>query len=61
MYSAGKVKMAPATITPELAPMDWMITFSPNAFLRLAALDTPTAMIAMGMAASNTCPIFSPR
>ena len=23
MYKAGRVKMAPATITPELAPMDW--------------------------------------
>lgn len=29
--------------------------------LRLAAPDTPTAMMAMGMAASNTCPTFSPR
>ena len=50
--------MAPATITPELAPMDWMMTFSPSAFLRLAAPDTPTAMMAIGMAASNTCLIF---
>ena len=46
--------MAPATITPEQAPIDWMITFSPNAFLRFAAPETPTAMIAIGMAASNT-------
>ena len=61
MYKAGKVKMAPATITPEQAPMDWMMTFSPNAFLRLAAPDTPTAMMAMGMAASKTCPTFRPR
>ena len=55
------MKMAPATMTPEQAPMDWIMTFSPSAFLRLAAPDTPTAMMAMGMAASNTCPTFSPR
>ena len=54
MYKAGSVKMAPATITPEQAPIDWMITCSPNAFLRFAAPETPTAMIAIGMAASNT-------
>ena len=53
--------MAPATITPEHAPMDWMMTFSPSALLRLAAPDTPTAMMAMGMAASNTCPTFNPK
>ena len=35
MYSAGRVKIAPATITPEQAPIDWIITFSPSAFLRL--------------------------
>ena len=58
---AGKVKMAPATTAPEQAPIDWMITFSPSAFERLAAVDTPTAMMAMGMAASNTWPTFSPR
>ena len=46
--------MAPATITPLLAPMDWIMTFSPKAFLRLKALESPTAMMAMGMAASNT-------
>ena len=46
--------MAPATITPEQAPIDWIITFSPNAFFRLAAPDTPTAIMAIGMAASNT-------
>ena len=58
---AGRVKMAPATTAPEQAPMLCMMTFSPRALLRLAAVDTPTAMIAMGMAASNTCPTFSPR
>lgn len=41
--------------------MDWMMTFSPKAPFRLVALDTPTAMMAIGMAASNTCPTFSPR
>ena len=58
---AGNVKMAPATTAPEQAPMLCMMTFSPNALERLAAVDTPTAMMAMGMAASNTCPTFSPR
>ena len=53
--------MAPATMTPLLAPMDWMMTFSPKAFFRLNALDKPTAMMAIGMAASNTCPTFKPR
>ena len=61
MYRAGRVKIAPATITPEQAPMDWMITFSPNAFLRLAAPETPTAIMAIGMAASNTWPTFNPK
>ena len=28
--------------------MDWMMTFSPSAFLRLAAPDTPTAIMASG-------------
>ena len=58
---AGSVKMAPATITPLLAPMDWIMTFSPKAFLRLKALDSPTAMMAIGIAASNTWPTFSPK
>ena len=58
---AGRVKIAPATTAPEQAPIDCMMTFSPSALLRRAAVDTPTAMIAMGMAASNTCPTFSPR
>ena len=51
---AGRVKIAPATTAPEQAPMDWMITFSRKALLRLAAAETPTAIIAMGMAASKT-------
>ena len=61
IYKAGKVKMAPATTTPLLAPIDWIITFSPSAFLRLKAPDNPTAIMAMGMAASNTWPTFNPR
>ena len=58
---AGSVKMAPATTAPEQAPIDWMMTFSPSALLRFAAVDTPTAMMAIGMAASNTWPTFRPR
>ena len=53
--------MAPATTIPDEAPIDWIITFSPSAFLRFIADDSPTAMMAMGIAASNTCPIFNPR
>jgi hypothetical protein len=54
------VNIAPATITPELDPMDWMITFWPSAFLILKTAESPTARMAMGMAASNTCPILRP-
>ena len=61
MISAGRVKMAPATIAPEHDPMDWIITFSPSAFFRLSPLERPTAMIAIGIAASNTCPTLSQR
>ena len=61
MKSAGRVKIAPATIAPEHDPIDWIITFSPSAFLRLSPLDSPTAMIAIGIAASNTCPTLRPR
>ena len=61
MNNAGSVNMAPATIAPEQEPMDWIITFSPSAFLRFRPLDSPTAMMAIGMAASNTCPTFRPR
>ena len=50
----GPAGMVSATITPLLAPIDWMMTFSPKAFFRLNPLDNPTAMIAIGMAASNT-------
>ena len=58
---AGRVNMAPATTAPEHAPMLCMMTFSPSGLRRLAAVDTPTAIIAMGMAASNTCPTRSPK
>ena len=61
IYNAGNVKMAPATITPEADPMDCMITFSPKAFLRPDTDDKPTAIIAIGIAASKTCPTFSPK
>ena len=54
IYSAGSVKIAPATITPDEAPILWIITFSPSAFLRFVAVETPTAIIAIGMAASKT-------
>ena len=37
------------------------MTFSPKAFLRLNALESPTAIIDIGMAASKTCPTFNPR
>ena len=53
--------MAPATTMPEHEPIDWIITFSPRAFLRRDALDSPTAIMAIGIAASNTCPTFSPK
>ncbi len=61
MYSAGNVKMAPATITPEHAPMLWIITFWPSAFFFFNAELRPTAMMAIGIAASNTWPTFRPR
>ena len=53
------MKMAPATMTPDEAPMLWIMTFSPRAPLRLAAVLKPTAMIAMGMAASMGSIILS--
>ena len=58
---AGRVKMAPATTTPEQAPMLWTMTFWPRPPCLPRAPVRPTAMMAMGMAASNTCPTFSPR
>ena len=58
---AGRVNTAPATITPLQAPIDWMMTFWPRALRFLKALLRPTAMMAMGMAASNTWPTFRPR
>ena len=61
MKSAGRVNIAPATIAPEHEPIDCIITFSPRAFLRPSPVDNPTAMMAIGIAASNTCPTFRPR
>ena len=53
--------MAPATTTPEQAPMLWIMTFcaSPSFFLRTPV--TPTAMMAIGIAASKTWPTLRPR
>ena len=53
--------MAPATTAPEQAPILCIITFSPKAFFLFDAVETPTAIIAIGIAASNTCPTFNPR
>ncbi len=61
IYSAGSVNIAPATITPEQAPILCMITFCPKAPSFLSAPVRPTAMIEIGIAASNTWPTFSPR
>ena len=61
IYMAGKVKIAPATTAPEQAPILWIITFSPSALRRLAAVEAPTAIMAIGIAASKTWPTFSPK
>ena len=61
MYKAGSVKIAPDTIIPEQAPILWIMTFSPKAPLRRVAPATPTAIMVMGMAASNTWPTFRPK
>ena len=50
----GGVKMAPATITPDEAPIDCVMTFCPSMLRRPVMLPAPTAMMAIGMAASNT-------
>jgi hypothetical protein len=61
MYSAGSVKIAPATTTPDAAPMDWMMTFSRMLLRLVYRLVIPTARMAIGMAASKTCPATRPR
>ncbi len=53
--------MAPATITPDEAPIDCMMTFCPSMLRRPVMLPAPTAMMAIGMAASNTWPTLRPR
>ena len=58
---AGRVKMAPATTAPEQPPMDWIMTFWLRPCLSPRAPVRPTAMIAMGIAASNTWPTLRPR
>ena len=54
MYSAGRVKIVPATITPDEAPIDCIMTFWPRVFFFPTRFPTPTAMIAIGIAASKT-------
>ena len=58
---AGRVNMAPATMTPEQDPMLWMMTFWANPFFLFSAPVRPTAIMDMGMAASNTWPTLSPK
>ena len=55
------MKIAPATTPPEQPPIDWMMTFCERASFFFATPDKPMAMIAIGIAASNTCPTFNPR
>ena len=59
--SVGVTAIAPATMTPEQAPMDCMMTFWPSPPLLPRAPVRPTAMMAIGMAASNTWPTLRPR
>ena len=42
------MKIAPATITPEQAPIDWMMTFWPRGSFFFRAPLSPTAIIAIG-------------
>ena len=58
---AGNVKIAPATTAPEQPPMDWMMTFWPRPPFFPRAPVRPAAMMAIGMAASNTWPTLRPR
>ena len=53
--------MAPATMTPDEAPIDWMMTFCPSMFRLPRMLPRPTARMAIGMAASKTWPTLRPR
>ncbi len=58
----GKGEDGAATITPEQAPMLWIIMFCPRALFPFHSMPLrPTAMMAMGMAASNTWPTLRPR
>jgi hypothetical protein len=61
MYRAGIVNTAPDTTCDELAPIDWMITFSRMVLLRENSGDRPIARIAIGIAASIPCPTLSAR
>ena len=61
MYRAGIVKTAPDTTWDELAPIDWMITFSSRVDRRGKRRDRPMARIEIGIAASMPWPTFSAR
>ena len=60
MYSAGSVKIAPATTAPDAPPMPVMMTFSRSVDRRRYTRARPIARIEIGIAASMTCPTFSP-
>ena len=61
MKRAGRVKIEPATMSPEAAPIDCTMTFSSRVERRFGMRPMPTARIAIGIAASNTCPTLKPR
>lgn len=48
-------------MAPEHEPIDCIITFSPRAFFLLNELESPTAIMAMGIAASKTWPTLRPK
>ncbi len=60
VYSAGSVKMAPATTPPEVPPIPVRMTFSSRVDRRLYARARPMARMEIGMAASITWPTFRP-
>ena len=60
MYNAGSVKMAPAATEPACPPMPVTITFSSSVERRRYTRASPIVRMEMGMAASITCPTFSP-
>src|SRR5271157_4031437 len=60
MYSAGSVKIAPATTDPARPPIPVMMTFSSTLERRGYARARPMARMEMGIADSMTWPTFSP-